>query len=392
VNLAEPFHALAQTLVQADGQASAIGPGRWHVLFGDRPRPLLLPVGTYGFQEKCLRYFVGNSPRALYARALLKANSLFPGAGLLPEFRLPRVRGGSPSLRLPVDEPAHGAIQIGSAGPYQKASVLLMTEWGEEYALAKIALVPSADHRVRAEAAWLRELEGVPQLRDRLPCLLAEGAAGNGRRYLVMTLAPCTRMTRAFTPAHIKFLGTLGRARLEAVKFSVSPCSLHLEQTLGRLETRAPREALEPLRAAVRDCLAFMHHWTGPFVIAQGDFAPWNIRVHDDRVFVFDWEYARHGSNPLADVFNYLLIQRTLSGRGMSNEFLASVARRGEETARAIYPEWKWPPQVISALLLAYLIEILLSYSQASGRLERGHRVIASYIRLIDRRREWMAA
>jgi hypothetical protein len=213
----------------------------------------------------------------------------------------------------------------------------------------------------------------------------------NGRRYLVTTLAPSTRTTQAFTPAHIRFLRALGRVRLDAVKFPASPCSLHLEQTLGQLESSTTRDVLETLRGAVRDCLACMRDWTGPFVFAQGDFAPWNFRIHDDRVFVFDWEYARHGANPLADAFNYFLIQRTLAGRSMSNGFLAGVARRGGETAQAIYPEWKWRPQVVSALMLAYLLEILLGYSQASGRLERGHRVIAGYLRLVERRREWMA-
>ena len=392
MTLDERLHPLAQALVRADGREAAIGPGRWHVLFGGRQRTLLMPEGTYGFQKRCLRFFLGDSARALYARALLKANSLFPRSGLLPEFRLPRARHGFAPFRLPVREPAHGAIQIGSAGPYQKASVLLMSARGEEFALAKVALADSANQRVRAEAGWLRNLDGIPPLREHVPHLLAEGAAGNGRRYLVTTLAPGTRMTRSFTSGHRAFLGKLARVHREPAKFPASPCSSQLETMLAQLDAYVPRIGAETLHDAMRDCREMLRDWAGPFVVAQGDFAPWNIRMRDDRLFVFDWEYARRGANPLMDLYNFFVIQRALSARPVSNGFLANVTRLAEETARALYPEWKWRPRALSALLLAYLLEVILSYTHASGRLERTHPVIASYWRLIERRRQWMAA
>jgi hypothetical protein len=388
----EPLRAITSALGEPNGRALPIGPGQWHVLFSGRQRPLLMPAAGYPFQKECLRYFVGNRFKTLYAEALLKANTLFPGAGLLPEFRLQHSKNGVPRCELPIRQPAHAAIQIGSPGPYQKASMLLMSEHAQGLALAKMALVSTADQRIAAEANWLRELKTIRKLAGRVPRLLAEGAAPNGRRYLVTTLAPSTDMTNEFTSAHLKFLTTLGRARLDTVSFAASPCLEYLEQLLAELEPYLTHDALEALRAALGDCRDLLSGWTGPFVMGQGDFAPWNIRVHQQRIFVFDWEYARAGSNPLADVINFFVIQRALSNREVSKRFLVTTMRRVQNIAQQLYPEWKWQARTVSALTLAYLLEVLLCYSRASKRLERDHPVIGSYWRLMEERPAWMAA
>jgi phosphotransferase family enzyme len=392
MKLDEPLRAIASALGEPNGRALPIGPGRWHVLFSGRPRPLLMPEAGYRFQKECLRYFVGNRPKALYAQALLKANTLFPGAGLLPEFRLPRSKRGASPCDLPIRRPSHAAIQIGSPGPYQKASLLMMSDHGHGLALAKLALVPTADHRVAAEADWLRVLKSIPKLADQVPGLLAEGATLNGRRYLVTTLSPSTDMTNEFTPAHLSFLNTLGRARLDTMSFAASPCLEYLERLLAELEPFMTHDALAALQTALGDCRELLSGWTGPFVMGQGDFAPWNIRVHQQRIFVFDWEYARTGANPLADVVNFFVMQRALSNREVSGRFLVTTMRGIQKIAQQLYPEWQWRPRTVSALTLVYLLEILLLYSRANQRLERNQPVIANYWRLMEERPAWIAA
>lgn len=393
MNLDQPLHAISSALSDPDGQSPPIGPGRWHVLFGDRQRPLLMPAASYRLQKKCLEYFiVDNHLKSLCARALLKANSMMPHAGLLPEFRLPRARRATLPCELPFREPSIAVIQIGTSGPYQKASVLLMSERGQALAMAKIAMMRSADGRVTAEAGWLKRLAVVPKLAGRVPRLLAEGKLASGRRYLVCTLAPTMATINTFTPAHGRFLGVLGRTQLEVLKFRQSPCLEYLERTLSELESCVTREDRMALQMALRDCRLALSDFSGPFVIAQGDFAPWNIRVQQRRIFVFDWEYAKAGANPLADAINYLLIQRAAVGRGVGTRFLANVMRRVEEIAVQLYPEWRMHPRVISALTLAYLLEVVLCYSASVKRLELRHPVITSYWELIERRRAWMAA
>lgn len=385
------WRSITDSLAPAAAAALPIASGRWHVLFGGRPRPLLMPACGYRLQKKCLSYFIGSGLGKLYAQFLLRANALLPGGGLLPEFRLPGKRRCAPRHDMPFRGRLNAAIQIGTPGPYQKASILLLSEQGEAVALAKIALVPSADHAVATEAGWLRALAGYDQLADQVPRLLGDGTASNGRRYLVTTLAPGTAVTKAFTPAHRRFLAELGRARLESLRFRASRCFQYLQRTLAQIEPYVEREAAA-LWNAVLDCERSLGPWTGPYVIVQGDFAPWNIRVHGDRIYVFDWEYARLQASPLADAFHYPMIQRALSGRSIGSGFLAAVLRQGWAFARDAYPEWTWTSRTVTGLALAYLLQVLLHYSRASKRLDLSHPVIAKYWRLVERRRTWMAS
>lgn len=390
MKLEETMHPVLRQRAEPERRVLPLWPERWCVLFGDRQRPLWLPPGGYRFQVRCLRYFISNPYKALYARVLLGVNALAPGAGVLPELRLPRAMRSLLSFELPVSGPWRAAIQIGTAGPYQKASVLLTSAQGEGLALAKVAMTQSADPMVRAEAKWLRELAGLRPLAGQVPRLVTEGATLSGRRYLVTTLAPGTGQSSALTAAHARFLEALGRARLDSQSFGSSPCFRYLDQTLAQLAACAPREALTALREALDDCVLHLAGWCGPFVIAQGDFAPWNIRVHRQGIFVFDWEYARTGANPLADVFNFLLMPRAVSGRAISIRFLAAAIRRAAALARQLYPEWSWRTRVIAALALAYLLEVIAHYCLANQCVDQADPVIRSYWRLMEERSAWM--
>jgi hypothetical protein len=376
---------------EAERRVLPLWPDRWQVLFGDRQHPLWLPPGDYRFQKRCLRFFIGNPCKALYARALLRLNALVPRAGVVPELSLPRAMRSILSFELPVNGPWRGAIQIGTAGPYQKASVLIASAEGEGLAFAKVAMAQSADARVSAEARWLKELAGVRGLADQVPRLVAEGVTRNSRRYLITTLAPGTGQSTTLTSAHVRFLEALGRARLETLEFAASPCFRNVDCMLARLESCADPEARATLREASAECTAYLAGWKGPFVIAQGDFAPWNIRVHRDSLFVFDWEYARAGANPLADVLNFLLMPRAVSGRAISIRVLTAAIREAGKRARQLYPEWRWRYPVIPALALAYLLEVILHYCLANQCVDQADPVVRTYWQLVERRNAWLA-
>jgi hypothetical protein len=392
MNFGEPSRPVLTRVDETGRRVLPLWPDRWHVLFGDKQRPLWLPPGDYRLQQRCLRYFISNPYKALYARTLLRVNALIPRAGVLPELRLPRAMRSILSFELPVNGPWRAAIQIGTAGPYQKASVLLSTADGEGLAFAKVAMAQSADAKVAAEAGWLGQLAAMRRLAGQVPRLVAEGATRNGRRYLVTTVAPSTRQSSTLTSAHARFLAALGRERLDTLEFTASPCYRDLERTLAVLQPCTEPAARATLREALRACVRHLARWNGPFVIAQGDFAPWNIRVHRDRIFVFDWEYASAGANPLADIFNFLLMPRAVSGRPISIRVLAAAIREAAKRARQLYPEWNWRNPVIPALALAYLLEVILHYCLANQCVDHADPVVRSYWQLMERRSAWLAA
>ena len=391
VNRDEPWRRLGATLAQ---QSAWTAPGwapRWNVLFAGRSRPMLLPAARYPIQRACLHYFIGERRAQWLARALLRANHLWPGAGLLPRVDLPDAParpGAGPQL----SDAAYVAFQVGTPGPFQKASALFLGATGEGVALAKTAMAPSGDALVTSEARWLGTLAGIDALATQVPRLLGEGETTEGRRYLLASAASSTCTTLDFTPSHARFLGALGRTCFGTGGFRDSPGARALRRNLDRLRGMLPESRRVALHDAVADCQALLADYDGPLVVSQGDFAPWNIRLHGQEVFVFDWEYASEGANPLSDVLHYLLMPRALRRGRLRGRILDEALRRAQAFARQTYPEWRWRERTVSALALGYLLGVLLHFTVASGRFEVAHPVIATYWQLVKERSSWMAA
>jgi len=241
------------------------------------------------------------------------------------------------------------------------------------YSLTKTATDERGDARLAREAKWLRELEGVRPMQGQVPRLLDEGTTAQGRRYLVVSVTPAEGETRAFTHDHARFLATLGRARFKVADFEMSGCFEHLQRALEV----SPDPLLEE---ATAECEAALLYWTGPYVLSQGDFAPWNIRMLGSQLFVYEWGDARGEASPLDDVLHYIMIQRALRQRPITAAFLQSAMKHAQEFAVQAYPEWSWRPQVIGALTLAYLVGAVLHGGDASR----------SYRRLIQNRSSWL--
>jgi hypothetical protein len=259
------------------------------------------------------------------------------------------------------------------------------------FSLVKTAVDDSGDRMLAREARWLRELEAVSELDGQIPRLLDEGTDPQGRRFLVISIAPDSAgETRAFTHDHARFLASLGKARFRATDFELSGTGEWLQGSLRRLAAIAAPERIVPLREAFHDCETALLYWTGPYVLVQGGFAPWNIRTLGSQLFVCDWGHARTDASPLEDVLHYLMIQRALRMRPVSVGFLQSAMKRAHEFAVQAYPEWAWRPQVIGALTLVYLLGTVLQRSLARERLDLADPVIGSYWRLLEKRSAWM--
>jgi hypothetical protein len=258
------------------------------------------------------------------------------------------------------------------------------------YSLVKTAADDLGDRQLAREAQWLRELAAERSLEGQVPRLLEEGRNAAGRRFLVMSVAQGTGETRAFTVGHERFLASLGKARFRSTDFEVTACCAELNQALGRLEGTVSPAMLETLRGAYRDCETALLYWTGPYVLSQGDFAPWNIRSLGSQLFVYDWGRARAEASPLDDVLHYLIVQRALYGRAVNLHFLQWAMKRAHEFAVTAYPEWTWRAPVIGALTLVYLLGALLHHSVPARRVDRSDPLVKSYWSLIQRRSAWM--
>lgn len=259
------------------------------------------------------------------------------------------------------------------------------------FGLVKKASDAQADRLLAREAQWLRELEEVPELEGHVPRLLDEGLTSpEGRRFLVMTMVPPRGETRAFTADHARFLASLGKARFRAIDFEVSGTCQWLLRSLTELEEFAAPATVSALGDAYHDCETALLYWTGPYVLAQGDFAPWHIRYLGSQLFVTDWGHARAEASPLDDVLHYLMIQRAAFRRPVSVPILQSAMLSAREFAVQAYPEWSWRPKVIGALTLVYLLGTLLHRALGARGVDLDDPVVAGYWKLLEKRSAWM--
>jgi hypothetical protein len=242
-----------------------------------------------------------------------------------------------------------------------------------ELRLVKTAKDAAAAERLAREALWLRELGEVPTLEGHLPRLIEHGTDASGWPYLVVSMATRAAETRAFTGEHARFLAALGKARFRATDFEQSGKCQWIQRALPSGEPA--------LQEAYVDCEKALLYWTGPYVVSQGDFAPWNIRAFGSQLFVFDWGSAHADASPLDDVLHYLMIQRRLQDLRL----LRCAMSRAHDFARAAYPEWSWRPPVIGALTLVYLLGVILHRGA-----NRADPVVDAYWKLLEKRSTWM--
>ena len=258
------------------------------------------------------------------------------------------------------------------------------------FGLVKTAADEQAELLLAREARWLRELEEVRELEGQVPRVLEEGTGPGGRRYLVISMLPARGETRAFTHDHARFLASLRKARLRTLEFDVSGTGQWLHQSIGRARAFATPRQVQTLEASYCDCERALLYWTGPYVLAQGDFAPWNIRNLGSQLFVTDWGHAHADASPLDDVLHYLMIQRALNSRPITVPVLRQAMQCAAEFAVQAYPEWAWRPPVIGALTLVYLLGVVLDRSLRNGRIEGADRVVDAYWKLLEKRSAWM--
>jgi GNAT superfamily N-acetyltransferase len=252
--------------------------------------------------------------------------------------------------------------------------------------LVKTSTDDGGDRRLAREAQWLRELADIPSLEGQVPRLLEEGWR-DGRRFLVLSLAQgSAQETRAFTADHARFLASLGKARFRVADFEVAGCCRWLQRAIANLSSlNSNQQTQDQLRAAYHDCESALLYWTGPYVLSQGEFAPWNIRNFGAQLFVYDWGRAHADASPLDDVLHYLMVQRALRRQPIGLRFLRAAMRRAHGFAQQAYPEWAWRPRVIGALTLVYLLGAVLHHARQTGVCET-----SACWRLLENRAAWM--
>lgn len=357
----------------------------WKVLYAGRSQPLLVAPDPHAARH-AIGFFVRNPLLRLWGKAALVLDEMLPQLGLLPTLRLtafPHSLAGKEGAPCP-------ALYFGNPGPLQKLTLFCPTHAGELEKVTKVALNKSANPAIAREAYWLGWLGQKPEIAPFLPRLLGHGTLSCGLGYLSMEALPKGVSTRSFDRRHRHFLQLLAACRPELTPWSMSGAHQRLkermQQALPLMDSQYQQLLQGVMNEVERDIGA---QWL-PTCLLHSDFAPWNVRLAEQHLYVFDWEYAEESGNPIQDFMHFHLIQRVLRRWPMSASGMPALLSEVAAYARGVFGEDSGVDQACGPLALHYLLDTLTFYTTVSGYLAPRHPVVHAYLELLRKRAEWM--
>lgn len=194
------------------------------------------------------------------------------------------------------------ALSLGRQATVSKLTVQVMRPSGDILGYMKIPLTHTAIARVRNEARLLERLSSFPIIRGHIPRLLYAGTLNN-TYILFQSAVPGERGPLVFGGAHSRFLQALRNVHSKEVprQTVVETVGAKWEKAVRHLGTAWAELGQEVLRSATSD-LPGKALTCG---VMHGDFTPWNTRVQQEELFLFDWESGCWEAPVLWDMFHF---------------------------------------------------------------------------------------
>src|SRR5579862_3153027 len=176
------------------------------------------------------------------------------------------------------------ALLLGTPGKYRKLTIQVMRPAGEMLGYIKLGLTKPAGERVRHEASVL---ENLSSLKPHVPRVLYSGEWQDNYLLFQSPLEGHSGLSE-LSKIHVEFL-----ERLAALRRVNKPGLRIIEEASARwteLTWRCDWRWQRLGNATLTSARPYLENITVPCGISHGDFAPWNTRVADGRLSVFDWE------------------------------------------------------------------------------------------------------
>lgn len=246
-------------------------------------------------------------------------------------------------------------ISVGTPGPTQKVTVLLVDPAGQRRAIMKLAVEPQAEERVRHEAQMLRFMAGRMPGKV-VPALLGEFETSFGW-VAVQSVVPTRGVGNKLTGRHWQLLSSLLTETTTSISASLANGRIlhrwdQLRSSVGL--SLEEHRLVAAVAARLADDVAPVQG-----SIVHGDFAPWNIGLGADgsELSLFDWEYGDECGLPMLDVIHFVLRTGILV-EGLHGEALLDSV--DEAMGRPAAADYQCRAGVRASDLGAYVIQYLL--------------------------------
>jgi Choline/ethanolamine kinase len=277
-------------------------------------------------------------------------------------------------------------VKIGTPGPHAKDTVLFLKKDHGPVAIGKFGTTEAATYLLENEAKWLALLSPKKNLKFHCPRLLISKRFSQA--YVVIQSVGIGAFSGYnLSAAHIQFLSLFQDGFPAGDKYKASLIQQEMTRRFVSLKNKLTQTWVTRIQNRLDLLETELEHTSIPLVAAHRDFVPWNMRMIQGRIFVFDWEYACHGYFPLYDVFHFLLMPHILKSN-VSIIQLKSILKKGKKIGellsrganKAKTPDFQ---------LLAYLLDLCLMFLESRDGNDPGCPVLYRYGNLIDAFEGW---
>lgn len=225
----------------------------------------------------------------------------------------------------------HLTFSFGEPRATRKLTVQVMTNDGRVLGFIKVPLTSLARERVQHEARMLFSLEAHPELSGQVPKLVF-GGLWRGEYVLFQSAVSGVSGVPTLTEGHCQLLEKLGR--IGATNTDGSAVAGEVRDVWNEVKLKATFSDRAVVENILRNASAQLVGVAVECGLSHGDFAPWNIRMQDGRICLFDWEAARAGAPRVWDRFHFLTQCSTLLGQ---DAVLAGVMAPVDQALFALY-------------------------------------------------------
>jgi hypothetical protein len=259
------------------------------------------------------------------------------------------------------------ALFTGTPGYLRKPTVQIMDASGGILGYCKVAINSQTKEVVENEARTLELLSSVDLGPATVPELIHCGGLPDGTTVLVQSTKKEHLSAAPLSPGrvHADFLARLFKQTRQERQFLESPPSLEVRKKLSRPGENAGEGLMRQLLAAFEWSSGTLESAKIPLCLAHRDFTPWNTFLAGERLYVFDWEFARSSWIPLADAFHFVLQKGILvdhAEEGLLWERLTGDASEERRFLRNYVADTGIGESAYRALLAFYLVDMITTY------------------------------
>lgn len=184
-----------------------------------------------------------------------------------------------------------------------------------------------------------------------------------------------SKISHDFGKQHWEFLKDLHLHTTQSLPFEQSDFSHMLKRLDGQLHYFSP-QTISILNKSIKKVQQHFKEKTITFSAYHADFTPWNMFVEQQKLFVFDFEYASLTYPPYLDYFHFLTQTGIYTKQWKAERIWSDYKKRKRELGYFFTePDFYY---------LCYLLDVLERYLNRSNSIQQNENEINIWISLIS--------